>query len=319
MSPKTGLRFLAFGLSVSLSIAATVSNSATSITLLYQNNLNATDDVNHVGFLLLDNLSQKDATKACAALNEAPLSKALIQSNKADIVQSLSYVAYAQRVLPIQLFYVEGGVVSFSALTKSLDYVKFSNDRLELPVLCTQSSSSSQPGSSMASATNLVQVASSGNTFVGYRNKKSFRFLGIPYVDVPERFTYPTLYSPTGQTINATAYGSQCPQYGSGSENCLFLNIQTPYLPKHRDKKDLRPVMFWIHGGGFTGGSGADSLSDGGNLASREDIVVVNINYRLSTLGFLAIPGTNVTGNFGIADQIKALEVSQAVFSSSNS
>lgn len=67
--------------------------------------------------------------------------------------------------------------------------------------------------------------------------------------------------------------------------------------------------MFWIHGGGFTGGSGADSGSDGGNLASREDIVVVNINYRLSTLGFLAIPGTNVTGNYGIADQINALDV----------
>lgn len=89
----------------------------------------------------------------------------------------------------------------------------------------------------------------------------------------------------------------------------MFLNIQTPYIPKQGDKSDLRPVMFWIHGGGFTGGPGAESLSDGGNLASREDAVVVNINYRLSTLGFLVIPGTNVTGNYGIADQITALEV----------
>jgi carboxylesterase type B len=66
--------------------------------------------------------------------------------------------------------------------------------------------------------------------------------------------------------------------------------------------------MFWIHGGGFTGGSGADALSDGGNLASKEDVVVVSINYRLSTLGFLAIPGTDIKGNFGIADQITALD-----------
>lgn len=65
-----------------------------------------------------------------------------------------------------------------------------------------------------------------------------------------------------------------------------------------------------VHGGGFTDGTGADAGSDGGNLASREDIVVVNVNYRLSTLGFLAIPGTNVTGNYGIADQINALEAS---------
>lgn len=65
--------------------------------------------------------------------------------------------------------------------------------------------------------------------------------------------------------------------------------------------------MFWIHGGGYTGGAGSEN--DGGNLASREDIVVVTINYRLSTLGFLAIPGTEIKGNFGIADQILALEV----------
>jgi carboxylesterase type B len=73
-----------------------------------------------------------------------------------------------------------------------------------------------------------------------------------------------------------------------------------------RDRAALTPLV-WIHGGGFTGGSGADPLSDGGNLASREDIVVVNINYRLSTLGFLAIPGTDIKGNYGIGDQIVAL------------
>jgi carboxylesterase type B len=51
-------------------------------------------------------------------------------------------------------------------------------------------------------------------------------------------------------------------------------------------------------------------MSDGDNLASREDIVVVTINYRLGAFGFLAVPGTNIRGNFGIADQINALEVS---------
>jgi carboxylesterase type B len=67
--------------------------------------------------------------------------------------------------------------------------------------------------------------------------------------------------------------------------------------------------MFWIHGGGFTGGSGGDAGMDGGNLATREDILLVSINYRLSTLGFLAVPDTPIAGNFGIADQILALEV----------
>ena len=67
--------------------------------------------------------------------------------------------------------------------------------------------------------------------------------------------------------------------------------------------------MFWIYPGGFVGGSGSDPMSDGGKLASREDIVVVTFNYRLSTLGFLAIPGTDITGNYGIQDQIVALQV----------
>jgi len=53
-------------------------------------------------------------------------------------------------------------------------------------------------------------------------------------------------------------------------------------------------------GGGFNSGVGSSASTDGGNLASREDIVVVSFNYRLSTLGFLAIPGTNITGNYGI-------------------
>jgi carboxylesterase type B len=119
------------------------------------------------------------------------------------------------------------------------------------------------------------------------------------------------LYSPTGQTINATNYGPKCPQYGAGAESCLYLNIQTPYLPKQGSTAALRPVFFWIHGGGFTSGSAADDGTDGGNLASREDIVVVQIQYRLSTLGFLAIPGTDIAGNYGIADQINALEVSE--------
>lgn len=308
MSLKFCIQVLALCLS-SLSSASSLCNTQTSVTLLYQNNLNFTDDANHVGFLLLDEFQRKDAPSACAAFNEKLLSKAAIQAHQKDILQSLAYLAFAERALPIQAYYIDDGIVTYSTITKSLNFVSLPLGFVELPVLCTQSGTQNEPYNSYATPSNQVQVASSGNTYVGYRNQKSFRFLGIPYADPPTRFVYSKLYSLVGEIINATAYGSQCAQSGSGSENCLFLNIQTPYIPKQGDKSDLRPVMFWIHGGGFTGGSGADSLSDGSNLASREDIVVVNINYRLSTLGFLAIPGTNITGNYGIADQITALEV----------
>ncbi len=292
------------------SIASSPSNEATSVTLLYQNNLNVSDDINHVSFLLLDPLNQRDAGLACEAFNETLLSSDTIKAHSSDFLQSLSYVAYSGRAAPIQAYYISNRVLQVAEGVGELTFNSFPFGGLQLPVLCTQSSEQSQPSTAIVTSGNKISVASGGNTYVGYRNQKSFRFLGIPYVDPPERFVYSVPYSKTGQTIDATEYGSECAQSGAGSENCLFLNIQTPYLPKRGSNKDLRPVMFWIHGGGFTGGSGADPLSDGGNLASREDIVVVNVNYRLSTLGFLAIPGTDIKGNFGVGDQINALEVS---------
>lgn len=66
--------------------------------------------------------------------------------------------------------------------------------------------------------------------------------------------------------------------------------------------------MFWIHGGAFTSGTGADETFDGGSLASRGDVVVVTINYRLATLGFLALDDGVTNGNYGLADQITALD-----------
>lgn len=285
--------------------AADVSNAQTSLTLIYQNNLNASDDKNHVGALILDPVPQASAASACAALNEKLLSKATLQRYEADFNDALSYQDYAKYTDAQRGYYIDNGIVSVG------DRVTYSSgsgyQRKDLPVLCTQSANN---GSSNAGPSNgsTIAVAASGNTFVGYRNQKSLRFLGIPYANTPQRFEYSTLYSKKDQTIQAMMYGSQCAQGGTGSEDCLFLNIQTPYIPRAGSKKQLRPVLFWIHGGGFTGGSGADPLSDGGNLASKEDLVVVTINYRLSTLGFLAIPGTDIKGNFGIADQITALD-----------
>ncbi|PVH92213.1 acetylcholinesterase precursor [Periconia macrospinosa] len=281
-----------------------VSNADTSLTLIYQNNLNASDEANHVGALILDNVSEYSAAAAaCASVNERLLPRSTLADYEEDFAPSLAYQSYAGYFDGEDGFYVDGGVFT----TQGGGYQTSSSSPQGLPVLCTQSS---RNGSSAATPINgsYITVASGDNTFVGYRNKKSFRFLGIPYADTPSRWQYSSLYSGTGQTIQASAYGSQCAQGSSGSEDCFFLNIQTPYIPKAGSRKNLRPVLFWIHGGGFTGGTGSDAVTDGGNLASKEDIVVVSINYRLSTLGFLAIPGTNITGNYGIADQIVALD-----------
>lgn len=90
----------------------------------------------------------------------------------------------------------------------------------------------------------------------------------------------------------------------------MFLKIQTPHIPKAGSTEQLRPVLFSIHSGGFLNGNGRGTTGqDGGNLASREDIVAVRINYTLGPLGFLALNGTELSGNYGLGDHVAALRL----------
>jgi len=115
-----------------------------------------------------------------------------------------------------------------------------------------------------------------------------------------------------------TKSGPWCPQpksfvnFESGaeqSEDCLYLNIWTAA----KNAKDKLPVMFWIHGGGCTTGSGSTSAYDGTALA-RQGVVVVTINYRLGPFGYFAHPLLSkesphgVSGNYGHLDQVAALQ-----------
>ncbi|PSR88646.1 Carboxylesterase family-domain-containing protein [Coniella lustricola] len=326
-------------------IKSTYSNANTSLTLLYQNNLNASDDANHIGAILLDPASPTTGAAQCAALGESLVAIESLDAHRSDFEHALTYLAYAGLVSDAsgdggasQEYYVQEGVLTVTPSTNgsssySFHFAKFysssSKEQKALPILCTQSSSQNSATNAIATAQNEVRIpAPDDNTFVGFRNQKSFRFLGIPYANPLKRFEYSSVFNATGQTIDATQYGASCAQAGEAdsSEDCLFLNIQTPYIPKawfgsgsgNNDSKfeasddvreqKLKPVMFGIHGGGFTGGNGGPTSGlDGGNMASREDIVSVQLNYRLSTLGFLAIPGTDIRGNYGIGDQITAL------------
>jgi hypothetical protein len=302
----------ALALSATVTAAPVVSNHGTSLTLIYQNNLNTTDDANHIGAIVLDPMSASAGAAACAAIGESLLTRTSIESHSNDFLHSLEYLSYAGHQGHNQQYQIQNGAVSVGNDARRLNFARIQGRHNKLPVLCTQSSTGNTATTSNATATDRLTISSNGNTYVGYRNQKSFRFNGIPYANPPARFEYSTLYNRTGEILDATEYGSNCVQIyrdGQGGEQCLFLNIQTPFLPKAGSKKDLRPVLFSIHGGGFTGGDGGPtSGQDTGNLASREDIVGVEINYRLSTLGFLAIPGTEIKGNFGIGDQVTALE-----------
>jgi len=145
-------------------------------------------------------------------------------------------------------------------------------------------------------------------------------FKGIPYAAPPVgnlRFMPPQPPAPWSGTLQATKYGKAEPQppdtlTGSTalqqSEDCLNLNVWTPAPDATR-----RPVMVWIHGGGFTNGSGTDPIYDGSNLAKRGNVTVVTINYRLGPFGFLYLAGIGgpdyaQSGNLGLLDQVAALK-----------
>lgn len=107
----------------------------------------------------------------------------------------------------------------------------------------------------------------------------------------------------------APAPAAAPPREPARSEDCLYANVWT----SANNANDRRPVMVWIYGGGFTGGSGGQAWYDGENLASKGP-VIVTFNYRLGVFGWFAHPelakesGHNASGNYGMMDAIAMLQ-----------
>lgn len=136
-----------------------------------------------------------------------------------------------------------------------------------------------------------------------------YSFKGIPYAAAPVgalRFRNPAPPKSWSGVRDASSHGNHCPNDGlsgigaGGHEDCLFLNVYTPNLTGNL------PVMFWIHGGAFVIGDG-NTLVYGPDLLVRENVIVVTINYRLSSLGFLSTADKNAQGNYGLKDMVMAL------------
>jgi len=148
----------------------------------------------------------------------------------------------------------------------------------------------------------------------------SCEWRGIPFASAPIgdlRWKRPVPPEARTGVLEAVSNGPSCLQPDMGpvvgasealSEDCLYLNVFSP------EKSGNFPVMFWIHGGGFTMGEGSNDMYDGSRLASEQDVVVVSINYRLGALGFFSLPELaqedpdGSTGNYGLMDQVRALE-----------
>jgi len=167
---------------------------------------------------------------------------------------------------------------------------------------------------SLIATTTAGQVAGSSHEGV-------VRFAGIPFAQAPVgtlRFRPPVAHPGWQGVRDASQPGQVAPQEagtietlaGQGapdwSEDCLTLNVFTPAL------EGSRPVMVWIHGGGFTGGAGSIPWYDGSALVRRGDVVVVTINYRLGAFGWLDLEGIDPdfagSGNAGLLDQVAALQ-----------
>ena len=183
--------------------------------------------------------------------------------------------------------------------------------------------------------TTFAQVQTGENTAVtktesgsvrGYIHKGIFTYKGIPYAEA-ERFMPPAKPKAWTNVRSSMTYGPVSPlltpttnvmdesefvfnhSWGYTNEDCMRINIWTPGI---NDGKK-RPVMFWIHGGGFVAGSSQELPSyDGENLAKKGDVVVVSINHRLNILGYLDLSAYGEkykqSANLSILDMQFALE-----------
>jgi para-nitrobenzyl esterase len=146
-------------------------------------------------------------------------------------------------------------------------------------------------------------------------------YLGIPFAAAPvgaARWRPPARPAPWKGVRSAAEFGASCPQLrndnglgpwtpeymisGPTAEDCLFLNVWSADTAAHK------PVLVWIHGGAYTGGSGSVAVYEGRHLA-QQGVVVVTVNYRLGALGFLSAPALGAgSGNYGLLDIVAALQ-----------
>ena len=151
----------------------------------------------------------------------------------------------------------------------------------------------------------------------GFNHEGTTGFLGIPYAKV-ERFMPPLpvdkwdtvrICDHWGPQVMQNTWGRKLSEAQMSEKNSCVLNVWTTSLTQKKNEKGLKPVMLWLHGGGFD--SGTSEWNPGMQLA-KKDVVVVSINHRLNILGFLDLsacsPRYKYSGNVGMLDVVQALQ-----------
>jgi len=166
-----------------------------------------------------------------------------------------------------------------------------------------------------------VRIETRSGVLAGRLEEGLAVFRGVPYARAPVgplRWREPEREPAWSGARDAGRFGPMAPQRpgvlmrmlgingAATDEDCLTLNAWAPHASGAGARRG-RPVLVWLHGGGFTAGAGSLPVYDGRHLAWRGDAVVVTVNYRLGALGFLALAEAGVAANAGLLDQIAAL------------
>ncbi|WP_284945041.1 carboxylesterase/lipase family protein [Acidisoma cladoniae] len=174
----------------------------------------------------------------------------------------------------------------------------------------------SSPGTASATSSDLTVVQTDSGAVRGLREDGVIAFKGIPYAVSPTgalRWAPPQPAAAWSGIRDATHFGSGCPQlarYGlteaGYNEDCLSINVTVP-SPKGASMSAKRPVIAWIYGGAFVGGSTA--IYPLAHMALSGNAIVVSFNYRLGVFGFMASPTFDRAndGSYGLEDQRAAL------------
>lgn len=290
-------------------------SSLGSLQVLKYNDLSAENN-GTAAVLVYDRLDQSKAQARCAAIGEKLYT---FQASDSDLQYQIDYLVFSGSLQPNDLLWAsEGSSQGCFAYSHSQKAVVSAPCDSQLPAICTTSVPPTTETNRATIESSKVSISYDGYSVTGYRDARSFRFLGLPFANPPVknlRFAPPQPY--TGRrNIDATKMAPACIQSpsrfgvvdGSISEDCLYLNVFTPVLsPPEGSRIPSKPVAVYFYGGSFTEGSASLIDYDGGNFASRNDVVVVTVNYRVGALGFLTI-GNHTTGNYGTRDQIMALQ-----------
>ncbi len=190
-------------------------------------------------------------------------------------------------------------------------------------------SSGSREEPLIVAASSKPVVETTAGKVRGYVARGILTFKGIPYAGSTagaSRFLAPAKLQPWTGVRSSMYYGQVCPQGartgwkndeesfmfewddGQPGEDCLRVNVWTPGADNRK-----RPVMVWLHGGGFSAGSGQELKAyDGESIARRGDVVLVSLNHRLNVFGYLNLAKYGEeyasSANAGMLDLVAALE-----------